>query len=90
MIVRIDKSFQKDVDKITDAKTKNSIVEIVTLIQKADDLSSIRNLKKLTGHKDLYRIRIGNYRIGLRFTDEQELILIRFLHRKEIYQRWPS
>lgn len=60
MIVRIDKSFQKDVDKITDAKTKNSIVEIVTLIQKADDLSSIRNLKKLTGHKDLYRIRIGN------------------------------
>ena len=33
MIVRIDKSFQKDVGKINDAKIKHAIVEIINLIQ---------------------------------------------------------
>jgi len=89
MIVRIDKSFQKDVSKINDAKIKLAIIEIVSLIEETESLSSINNLKKLVGHKDLYRVRLGNYRIGLRFTEDQELILIRFLHRKDIYQKWP-
>lgn len=89
MIVKIDKSFQKDVSKINDVKIKTAIVETINLIQESETLSSINNLKKLSGYKDLYRIRLGNYRIGLRFTSEQELIFIRFLHRKEVYQRWP-
>ncbi|MFB9841367.1 type II toxin-antitoxin system RelE family toxin [Mucilaginibacter ginsenosidivorans] len=89
MIVKIDKSFQKDVSKINDVKIKTAIVETINLIQESEILSSINNLKKLSGYKDLYRIRSGNYRIGLRFTSEQELIFIRFLHRKEVYQRWP-
>lgn len=89
MIVKIDKSFQKDVGRINDAKTKLAIVEVINHIQLAENLSSITNIRKLSGHKDMYRIRLGNYRIGLRFTEEQELIFIRFLHRKEIYQRWP-
>jgi mRNA interferase RelE/StbE len=89
MIVRIDKSFQKDVDKINDAKIKHAIIEAIHLIQDTENFSSIKNLKKLTGYKDLYRIRLGNYRIGLRYTYDQELIFIRFLHRKDIYQKWP-
>ena len=89
MIVRIDKSFQKDVSKINDAKIKTAVVETINSIQEAEGLTSIKNLSKLTGYKEFYRIRLGNYRIGLRYTDSQELILIRFLHRKEIYQRWP-
>lgn len=36
MIVRIDKSFQKDVDKINDAKIKLAIIESITFIQKAE------------------------------------------------------
>jgi mRNA interferase RelE/StbE len=89
MIVRIDKSFQKDINKINDAKIKSAIIDTIHSIQAADNLLLLKNLKKLTGHKDLYRIRLGNYRVGLRYTEDQELILIRFLHRKEIYQRWP-
>jgi len=89
MIVRTDKSFQKDVSKINDSKTQIALVETIELIQQAEALSEIKNLKKLTGFKDLYRIRLGNYRIGLRFSETKELILIRFLHRKELYQKWP-
>jgi len=88
MIVRIDKSFQKDVNKINDAKLKLGIAEIIESIQNLQDFSSIKNLKKLTGHTDLYRVRLGDYRIGLRYSD-QEFTFIRFLHRKEIYKKWP-
>jgi mRNA interferase RelE/StbE len=64
MIVRVDKSFQKDTDKITDAKLKRSISEVVQEVQKAENLLSIKNLKKLTGYKEFYRIKMGDYRIG--------------------------
>ncbi len=89
MIVRIDKSFQKDISKITDAKVKHLIRETIEAIQTNENFSSVVNLKKLTGYKDFYRIRLGNYRIGLRYNENQEVVLIRFLHRKEIYQKWP-
>ena len=89
MIVRIDKSFQKDVSKINDAKTKNAIVEIITDIQSAENIAAINKLKKLVGYKNMYRIRLGDFRIGLEHAVDNEIILIRFLHRKEIYKRWP-
>ena len=89
MIVRIDKSFQKDIDKIKDVKVKHSLLGLIQSIQASESLSDVINLKKLTGYKDLFRIRLGNYRIGFKYTDDKEIILIRFLHRKEIYQKWP-
>jgi hypothetical protein len=49
MIVKIDKSFQKDVNKINDQKIRSSIVETIQLIREAESLSAINNLKKLTG-----------------------------------------
>jgi len=63
MIVRIDKSFQKDINKITDAKIKLAIFETVTTIRESENLSSITGLKKLTGYKDLFRIRIGDFEL---------------------------
>ena len=89
MIVRIDKSFQKDIDKIKDVKVKHSLLGLIKSIQASESLSDVINLKKLTGYKDLFRIRLGNYRIGFKYTDDKEIILIRFLHRKEIYHKWP-
>ena len=89
MIVRVDKSFQKDISKINDAKIKRSISETIESIQQAENLFLITNLKKLTGYKDFYRIKLGNYRIGLEYTKDHEVILIRFLDRKEIYRKWP-
>jgi len=89
MIVKTDKSIEKDVGKVNDARLKQSLGEVIENIQKADNLFSIANLKKLSGFKDCYRIKLGNYRIGLEYTKDHEVILIRFLDRKEIYRKWP-
>ena len=43
---------------------------------------------KLSGYTDYYRIRIGEYRIGLKYSNKT-ITLVRFLHRKDIYKFFP-
>ena len=89
MKLLIDKSFEKDTDKLNDQKLLQSIAECIDLILKVGKLSDIPNCKKLKGSKNAYRIRIGDYRIGFIF-EKQTIELIRFLHRSVIYTFFPK
>ena len=45
------------------------------------------DLKKLSGHADRYRLRVGDYRIIYEIADEQLLILVVGVgHRREAYR----
>jgi mRNA interferase RelE/StbE len=88
MKVLIDKSFDKDVSKIDDKKIRLSIVALIEEVQKAKNLSDITNIKKLKGHKSAYRIRMGEYRIGV-FHKSGTVEFIRFLHRSNVYNKFP-
>ncbi|MGE5356441.1 MAG: type II toxin-antitoxin system RelE family toxin [Deltaproteobacteria bacterium] len=89
MNVLIDKSFAKDIDKINDKRVLHSLAKLIESIKKAENLSSIQNCKKLRGTKNAYRIRSGDYRIGFLLID-QNIELVRFLHRSEIYIFFPD
>lgn len=88
MIVKIDKSLEKDVKKLKDKSVKHSLAKVIVELQDADNLSSVRNIKKLQGAKNFFRIRIGDYRLGL-IVSGSEVQLIRLLHRKDIYKYFP-
>ena len=46
--------------------------------------------QKLSGSSHYYKIRIGDYRVGLRIDTEVQLIEFeRILHRREIYRKFP-
>ncbi|MFB9637860.1 type II toxin-antitoxin system RelE family toxin [Streptomyces spiralis] len=46
------------------------------------------DVKKLSGHKDLYRLRVGVYRIAYMIDDGKLVILVVEVgHRREIYRR---
>ncbi|MGA1264796.1 MAG: type II toxin-antitoxin system RelE family toxin, partial [Prochlorothrix sp.] len=52
------------------------------------------NLLKLKGYDTYYRIRVGDYRIGLEVLHQSdsgnlEIVFVRVLHRKEIYRYFP-
>ncbi len=49
MIVKIDKSFVKDVEKINSSSINEKLSRIILGIQKASKVSEISNLKKLHG-----------------------------------------
>ena len=88
MILKIDKSFDKDFKKAGNQKLNPKLLAIIKNIQKATKLSDIRNIKKLKATNNFYRIRLGDYRIGA-VINKNEVELIRFLHRKDIYKYFP-
>jgi mRNA interferase RelE/StbE len=89
MIVKIDKSFEKDTDKIKDKKILFKIAECIERIQNSDDILSIKNIKKLKGSNKYYRIRLGDYRIGI-IIENDIVEFVRFLHRKDVYKYFPN
>ena len=88
MVVLFDKSFLHDIRKINDAKLKLRIARVIQSIEKASSLNEINNLGKMKGHASAYRIRVGEYRIGL-FKENEAIKLVRILHRKDIYTFFP-
>lgn len=89
MIVKIDKIFEKDTDKIKDKRILFKIVDVIEKVRNADDIISIKNIKKLKGSNKFYRIRIGDFRIGI-IIDNDIVEFIRCLHRKDIYKYFPK
>ena len=88
MIVKIDRSLEKDVRKIEDNLLKQNLSEIINLIRNAKTRTEIRNLKKLKGSHNFYRIKLGDYRLGIIINGE-EVEFVRLLHRKDIYKYFP-
>ncbi len=88
MKVKIDKSFQKDLKRINNKALNQKIVASIEDIQKAQSIKEIINLKKLSGTSDFYRIRIGDYRLGV-IIEKDTIEFIRCLHRKNIYKYFP-
>ena len=80
--------FSSDLNKLRSAKLKRSIIDIINKIKSADSIKDIQNLKKLSGHRNAYRIRLGQYRIGI-FINNNNVQFARVVHRKDIYKLFP-
>ena len=82
------KSFERDLKKIKDktllAKIRQSIEEVET----AASITKVNGAKKLSSTRGFYRIRIGEYRIGL-VLGAAEVEFVRCLHRRKIYRYFP-
>jgi mRNA interferase RelE/StbE len=89
MEVKIDKTFQKDTRKIKDKVLLTKIAEVILSVQQAEKINQIKNLKKLKGSSGKFRIKIGDYRIGI-IVLESSIEFIRCLHRKDIYKHFSK
>jgi mRNA interferase RelE/StbE len=83
-----ERNFIKDLKNISDKKIKLQIANIIQSLQTAQSIKEILHLKKLNGDQDYYRIRVGDYRLGIKIQDDT-IILIRCLLRKDIYRYFP-
>jgi mRNA interferase RelE/StbE len=80
--------FGRDIDRIQDASIKNKLASIIEQIEQAKSLADVNHLKKIVGYKNTYRIRIGDYRIGI-FFEKDTVEFARIVHRKDIYKFFP-
>ncbi len=88
MKIEFEKHFIKEVDKLKDAKLKEDIREAIEDAKKATKMADLMNTKKLKGFKTAYRIKTGNYRIGIFFQDSI-ITFVAFDHRKDFYKHFP-
>lgn len=83
------KNFAKDLK--THERNKNllaKIEETILEVENADNIATIKNIKKLKAEGSYYRIRMGNYRFGL-IIEGETVTFVRFLHRRDIYRYFP-
>jgi mRNA interferase RelE/StbE len=81
-------SFAKDLKGVRDKSLLGRVKEVIETAEMAGSLSDISNLKKLKGGGNYFRLRVGDYRVGLALEDDT-LIFVRLLNRKDIYKYFP-
>ena len=84
MIVHYSKDFDKSVRKTKNIVALTSLNRVIEVLKEAESLQDVSNVKAITNYSNLFRIRIGDYR--LLFSHERntiEILLLDFLKRDE-------
>jgi mRNA interferase RelE/StbE len=82
------RSFVKDLKKIRRKALRQEIQAVIEQIEQSTTLHDLPNVKHLTSEGPYYRIRIGDYRLGL-LVEDDTVTIVRFLHRRDIYRYFP-
>lgn len=82
------KSFLKSVKQIRHQKLKDAISDIIAEVEKSEKIAEVSKCKKLRGYKQFYRIRLGDYRIGIQ-VEGDSVTFAAIDHRKDIYKHFP-
>ena len=88
MNIEYRKKFLKELAKIPSEiriRIEDFVFEELPVL---DSVVHIKKLEKLKGYHNYYKIRFGDYRVGIKVEDEV-IILERALHRKDIYRYFP-
>ena len=88
MDVLFEASFAKDLKRIKDKQLLKRLQDAINGVKQAENLDEVHHLKKMQGYDTFYRIRLGDYRIGVEVVDTT-VIFVRALHRKDIYRKFP-
>lgn len=81
-------AFRRDLLSVRDKSLLRRVKEVIETIEASPSLADLPNLKALKGAKNHFRLRIGDYRVGL-VVDDETVIFVRLLRRKDIYRYFP-
>jgi mRNA interferase RelE/StbE len=81
-------SFLKDIKNLRDAKLRHAIEQAIKDVEQSHSIDAVRTIKRLSGHRDYYRIRLGQWRLGLK-VQGATVQFIRCLHRRDVYRFFP-
>ncbi len=80
--------FKKQVVSCKDVRIRKKLLSVIEETDAAETLSAIKNVKKMKGSSNSFRIRIGDYRVGI-VLDKETIIFATFDHRNNIYKYFP-
>ncbi|HIK15244.1 MAG TPA: type II toxin-antitoxin system RelE/ParE family toxin [Leptolyngbyaceae cyanobacterium M33_DOE_097] len=89
MKVEYRKLFLKDLKRLKNQPVYQQIYDLIFIaLPEAQSLQDLSGVKALVGTTNQYRIRVGDYRIGLELNKDT-LEVVRVLHRREFYRYFP-
>ncbi len=62
--------------------------KVISTLEKAKSVYDIKGIEKLSGFKIYYRLRIGQYRIGVKEQSPKVYVLC-IMERSQIYKNFP-
>jgi len=80
--------FIRDTDKLSAQSIRNEVIMAIKNVEDSASPAGIKGLKKLSGYKNAFRIKIGDYRIGI-FIVRNKVEFARVIHQKDIYKVFP-
>jgi len=89
MKIEFHRKFAKDLSKISAAEVLGKVREAILRLEEVDDLRDLGQIKTLKGGGGYLRLRVGEFRIGFQRKGDKELLLLRVMHRREIYRHFP-
>ena len=78
MKVEFRRSFLRDLQRFREREPLARLEGAIQEIERVSGIHEIRGLRKIRGEAHYYRIRIGDYRLG-----------VRYMHRRDIYRYFP-
>ena len=88
MMAEFRSSFARDLRAIRDRNILARIQTVVESVEQAETLQNVANVTKLQGGDNFYRIRVGDFRIGI-IIEAETVVFVRCLNRREIYRYFP-
>jgi mRNA-degrading endonuclease RelE of RelBE toxin-antitoxin system len=81
--------FLKDLKKLKKQPIYSEIFDLTfTTLPKMNSLQDLSQIKGMKGYPNRYRIRVGDYRIGIEINQDT-IEVMRVLHRREFYRYFP-
>ena len=88
MEIRYHNQFHRDLRRLGNPSLATQVEQVIEQLKAASTMRDMRDVSRMTAPGEHYRIRVGEYRLGITM-DSEIAILRRFLPRGEIYRRFP-
>lgn len=80
--------FRRDLKKIHDQAVRDAVQVVIERVGAAKSPAGLGDLRKMEGTKNSYRIRVGDYRIGIEI-DGDTVEFVCCVNRRDIYREFP-
>ena len=88
MEIRRERRFARDLRRLRSDQIRRRVRSKLEEMEAAPSLAQVRSVKRTAGSENHYRVRIGDFRIGLEM-DGEIAILQRFGPRDGFYRGFP-
>ncbi|EZH72413.1 hypothetical protein ATO12_23460 [Aquimarina atlantica] len=86
MVLKTALQFAKDFKSIKDVSLRHKVKHVLESLKTAKSVNDVPHFKKINGNDKAYKMGIGFYYLVGIITSEQEITLMRLLHRDQVLQ----